>query len=233
MSSESEIYYFMLGNCSTHKQIGDYINISNNKFQKNFNKIKTTCNNLFQNSSKSESSNIKKKISQDNYSIFYSLINNTFYLAIVKNNSYFNQKENSLYDLFEDIERQGIKKLVDEKGELTRVGKQNLKFCLGQAEENAKKNLDNEDVSKISMLNNELNVIQNDVNESVKNMIHNVNDFEEIESKSLKIKDASIQFQRDSLKLKRKMKWQMLFNKYGLIAIAVCVLILILFFIFK
>ena len=54
------------------------------------------------------------------------------------------------------------------------------------------------------MLNNELSIIQNDVNESVKNMIHNVNDFEEMEIKSSKIRDISIQFQRDSLNLKKK-----------------------------
>ena len=231
MSSESEIYYFMLGNCSTNKQIGDCINTSNNKFQKNIDKIKSTCNNLFQKSIKTESSNTKKKISHDNYNIFYLIINNTFYLAIVEKNSFYINNEKSIFELFEDIEHQGIKKLTNEKGELTRVGKQNLKFCLSQAEENAKKNKG--DISKISMLNNELSIIQNDVNESVKNMIHNVNDFEEMETKSSKIRDVSIQFQRDSLNLKKKMKCQMLTNKYGIIATGICILIIILVFIFK
>ena len=228
MSFESEICYFMLGNCSTHKKIGEFINDTNKKFQKNCDKIKSICDDLFQNSTKNESSNIKQKTSQDNYYIFYSVINNTFYLAIVEKDSNFIKNENSIYELFEDIENQGIKKLTDKNGELLLVGEQNLKLCLRRAEKNTKKNQSNEEVSKISMLNNELNVIQNDVNESVKNLIHNVNDFEEMEMKSSKIKDASTQFKRVSINLERKMNWQMLINKYGIIAVGICILIIIL-----
>ena len=34
--------------------------------------------------------------------------------------------------LFIDIETQGIKKLTDKNGELSRIGRQNLKFCIEQ-----------------------------------------------------------------------------------------------------
>ena len=49
--------------------------------------------------------------------------------------------------------------------------------------------------------------------QNVKNMINNMNDMNEIEGKSVSIKDTSFQFQKDSKELENKMKRAALKNK--------------------
>ena len=251
MSSQSAIYYFMLGNCYTHKEIGDYINNNNNISSKDFDNMKFTSDDIFKRITENDDLNPKKKIYIDNFIVFYTLTNtSTFYLAVTGKNSYYSDNEHCIYELFEDIEHRGIKKLVDDNGKLSRVGKLNLKFCLEQFEELTKKNIKNEkkenkevlkffkrdneeDVSKISLLNNEVNDIQNDVKESVKNIIRNASVLEEMENKSAKIKDTAYQFHQDSVNLEKKMRCQFLYNKYAIISMGVCFLVFMFFFLFK
>ena len=129
MSSYSSIYYFMIGNINTHQPIGNYINTKIN--DNNFDNIKFTCDDIFINSCENISKNIKNKMQLDYYIIFYTIKNSgTFYLAVVLKNSLYSQEEHLIFELFEDIDHQGIKKLVNKNGVLTHVGEQNLKFCI-------------------------------------------------------------------------------------------------------
>lgn len=163
----------------------------------------------------------------------------------------YNSEQDLIFELFEDIEHQGIKKLVNKNGELTRVGNQNLKFCIELFQENNRKNKSNEanqdkdneyfymknkdkdkDKDKISLLNNEINDIHNNVKESVKNMITNVNDMNDLDNKSLKIKDSSEQFQKDSAVLERKIRFRKLIRKILIYCIFALIIILIIYFIF-
>ena len=217
MSSYSSIYYFMIGNYHTHQQIGHYFN--NNINDNNFENVKFTCDDIFHNSSDDLSKNKKNKIYLDYYIIFYTLQNSgTFYLAVVLKNSLYGEEEHLIFELFEDIDHQGIKKLVNKEGVLTHVGLQNLKFCIEVYQENNRKNSiiknDNEnyeknkDMSKIALLNSEINEIQTNIKKSVKNMITNVNDMRELDDKSSKIKDNSYQFQKDAEILEKKIKFR-------------------------
>ena len=63
--------------------------------------------------------------------------------------------------------------------------------------------------------------------ENVKNMMTNMQDMNEIEGKSVKIKDTSIQFQRDSKNLENKLKRIAFRNKiilFGVVAILLCII---------
>ena len=188
MSSLS-VYYFMMGNYQTHKEIGSYLD--NTIDNKNFENIKFTCDDIFRHSSEEQAKTKKNKIEIDKHIIFYTFTNSgIFYLAVIIKNSLYSKNENLVYELFEDVENRGIKKLVDKNGELSLVGKQNLKFCIEQDQE-ANRKIDNnkinsssltdyfrgkkeKDTSKLSLLSNELNDIQNNVKESMKNIINNV-----------------------------------------------------------
>ena len=135
---------------------------------------------------------------------------------MVLKGSLYSQQENLVYELFEDVENRGIKKLVNESGELTLVGKQNLKFCIELDQEtnrkNNEKNSDDnyiskkneKDMAKFSLINNELNDIQDNVKESMKNILKNVNDMQDLDDKSAKIKDISKQIKKDSYMLEKK-----------------------------
>ena len=149
----------------------------------------------------------------------------------------------------EDIDYQGIKKLVDRNGELTNVGKQNLKFSIEKYTESNKTKLssnsnnnglfenminsnEKEKPNKISMVTSQINEIKNDVKSSLNNMITNISEMQELDSKSLKIKEQSYKFQKDSLNLERKLKWQNLRNKI-ILAGVILFIILIIFVLLK
>ena len=210
MSSSNSVYYFMMGNCQTHKEIGSFLD--NNMDNSNFENIKFTCDDIFKNSSEEKSKTKKNKVEKEKYIIFYTFTNSDiFYLAVIAKNSLYSQNENLVYELFEDVENRGIKKLVGKNGVLTNVGKQNLKFIIEQDQEANRKPKDNKnssiadyfrgskekDTSKLSLLSNEITNIQENVKESVKNIINNVTEMQDLDDKSAKIKDVSFQFQKD------------------------------------
>ena len=167
---------------------------------------------------------------------------------MVLKGSLYSEQENLVYELFEDVENRGIKKLVNENGELTLVGKQNLKFCIEQDQETNRKNneknkednLSNyisrkkeKEMSQFSLINNELNDIQDNVKESMKNILTNVNDMQDLDDKSAKIKDISEQFQKDSYMLEKKLRKRKCIHRMLLICLVLIILGVIIYFIFK
>ena len=244
MSTYSMICYFMIGNYNTHQEIGNYINKDLN--DNNFENVKFTCDDIFHNTTEALSNRKKNKIILDYYIIFYTLQNSgTFYLAVVYKNSLYGNEENLIFELFEDIDHQGIKKLVNKNGVLTHVGMQNLKFSIELNQENNRKNIKNKnndndtdylkgkDNSKIALLNNEIKDIHSNVKQTVKNMLQNVNDIQELDEKSDKIKDSSFQFQHDSAIIEKKMRIRKLYRKFLMFSVICIIFLIIAFFMFK
>ena len=142
-------------------------------------------------------------------------------------------QNNLMFELFEDIEHQGIKKLVDNNtGKLTRVGIQNLKFSI-ENHNNKMKNMCKEinEGNKIKNLNNQINDINNEMQNSVKNMIVSVSEMNNLNSKSAEIKDMSYKFQQGAYDIEKRMKRRSLLIKIGLGVIAIIVIYAIIKFI--
>ena len=230
----------MIGDYLKHKEIGTYVdtNIDNNDFKIIISKVDDIFYKITENQSKKK----KNKIELEKYLIFYTFANvNIFYLAVILKGSLYSQQENLVYELFEDVENRGIKKLVNESGELTLVGKQNLKFCIELDQEtnrkNNEKNSDDnyiskkneKDMAKFSLINNELNDIQDNVKESMKNILTNVNDMQDLDDKSAKIKDISEQFQKDSYMLEKKLRQRKCIHRALLIGCTVIIFGVILY----
>ena len=131
------VYYFLIANNTTHKEIGSFstsydINITE------FNTVISKSKEIFKNA-KLIQHNTKNRFVIDNYNLYYIITtSNTFYLAAVHKKSTLVQNENLVFELIEDIEHQGIKKLIDRNGELTNVGKQNLKFSIEKYQDSAR-----------------------------------------------------------------------------------------------
>lgn len=237
----------MMGNYGLHKVIGTYTKDYNeNSTITDLNKIISHSNNIFFNLSGNEEKNKKNKMILDDYLIYYILTNtNIFYLAVVKN-GLIDIDENFIFELFEDVEHQGIKKLTDKNGELSRVGKKNLKFCIEQNQGHIQKEKKSflltffrddkekeQDNSKISLLSTQINDIQNDVKDGVKTLLSNANDIHEINEKSETIKNLSIEYGKDALILERKIKCRKITNKVILISIISIIISIIFYFIFR
>ena len=64
---------------------------------------------------------------------------------------------------------------------------------------------------------------------NVQNMISNVNEMQDLDSKSSRIKDVSLEFKKNSIELEQKAKW----NKYNMkIIIGLTILLVLGFIIF-
>ena len=84
--------------------------------------------------------------------------------------------------------------------------------------------------SKIALLNNEINEMHNNMKEGVKNLITNINEMKELNEKSGKIKDTSLQFQKDSAGLEENMKFRKLIFKVLIYSISIFIFTIILYF---
>ena len=262
--SNASIYYFLIANHLTQKEIGTFIDSYDTGNSINdFNTIVNKAKEILHNPDTSQNKSKKNKVVMDTHVIYYIVTNlNTFYLAAVRKNSIYCQQENLIFELIEDIDHQGIKKLVDKNGELTNVGRQNLKFSIEKYQETNRSKFnsnsstssgnsinsifastremshierddDNKNQSKISTLNTQINSITTDMKDNVKNMISNVNEMQDLDNKSAQIKDASIQFKKGAIDLERKARLQKYKMKIIMASVVILVILFILYLIFK
>ena len=135
-------------------------------------------------------------------------------------------EENNVYDLFLNLENQNIKKLVDDNGKLSNVGMQNLKFSIEKYQQT--NDTDDAQTQKISLINDHINDVKNNMKENVKNMMTNMQDMNEIEGKSVTIKDTSLRFKQDSKGLENRMRR----NFYRNLIILICLIIVLVYIIY-
>ena len=130
--SYQSIYYFLIANQVTQKAIGTFVdNSATGNSINDFNIIVEKSKEILHSSELNQNKNRRNRLMLQNYNIYYIVTNsNILYLAAVKKNSIYCEKESLIFELIEDIDHQGIKKLVDKNGELTNVGRQNLKFSI-------------------------------------------------------------------------------------------------------
>ena len=176
--------------------------------------------------------------------IYYNLINKgILYIVFVEIMSVYldNFKDESIFELIEEIDNQGIKSNIDKPGKLNTIGKQNLKFSVEKYQNSffAEKDFATNPSlieeapkdNKIAVINEQIKGVQNDMKNNVKNMVVNIQDINEMENKSSVIKDASFQFRKDSLALEKKMKKNYFRSKIILTIVIVTVLALFIYFI--
>ena len=243
----TSIYYFLIANQTTKKEIGSFIDNSDNLNNINdLNNIVSTAREIL----KSDNTSIKgkkNKLSLENHNIYY-LITTTdfFYLAAIRKNSQYCKKENLIFELMEDIDHQGIKKLVDKNGELTNVGKQNLKFSIEKYQETNKSKLTKTNFfdlisgsninqnNKYRIINSQINEVNNDIDidTNTNNIITNLNDLDDLDNKSLKIIEQSMKFQNDSNILDKKLKCQKKIRNWLIIGICILLIIIIIIYFF-
>ena len=241
----TSIYYFLIANQATQKEIGTFIDNSDNLNNINdLNNIVSKAREIL----KSDNTSIKgkkNKLSLENHNIYY-LITTTdfFYLAAIRKNSQYCKKENLIFELMEDIDHQGIKKLVDKNGELTNVGKQNLKFSIEKYQETNKSKLTKTNFfdlisgsninqnNKYTIINSQINEVKNDIDTNTNNTITNLNDLDDLDNKSLKIIEQSMKFQNDSNILDKKLKCQKKIRNWLIIGICILLIIIIIIYFF-
>ena len=228
------IVYLQIVDVDLKETLGIYENaeLQDQKLKK---EIESKCKELIS-QIKTEISTVKKHLNFKNLDnktidIYYLSTNNgTLYLTFLELNDQTSKsfKDNYIYEFLENIESQNLKKLVDDDGKLSKAGHQNLKIAIENYHNTY--HLGNETLidddpqsHKISIINDHINDVKNNMKQNVKNMINNMQDMNEIEGKSVSIKDTSFQFQKDSREIEKKMRRAALRNKIiiGVVIIAV------------
>ena len=236
MSNINQIYYFLIGDYHKKSELGYYLCDDNSITEKDKQYIISKATETYTNFAEKDVGSKECKVLDNNlFSIFHLITSSgTFYLSIASINSIYMDQNNLMFEFFEDIEHQGIKKLVDNNtGKLSRVGIQNLKFSV-ENNNNKMKNMNNDGTegNKIQNLNNQINDINNEMKNSVKNMIVSVNEMHTLNSKSVEIKDMSEKFQQGAYDIERKMRGRKLLIKIALGVIVIASIYLMIKFIF-
>lgn len=125
------IYYLLIGDKQTNKQIGEYFEIAQGASIQEFNAVRTKGLNLL--SSITEKSTQSTSSDMQNFNIYYILYpSNTFYFVAVLKKFQDVIVSSLIFEMIDDIERQGIKLQVDKnvEGQLNSVGLQNLKITI-------------------------------------------------------------------------------------------------------
>ena len=236
MSNINQIFYFLIGDYHKKSELGYYLCDDNSISEKDKQYIISKATDTYTNFDEKDVGSKECKVLDNNlFSIFHLITSSgTFYLSIASINSIYMDQNNLMFEFFEDIEHQGIKKLVDNNtGKLSRVGIQNLKFSV-ENNNNKMKNMNNDGTegNKIQNLNNQINDINNEMKNSVKNMIVSVNEMHTLNSKSVEIKDMSEKFQQGAYDIERQMRGRKLLIKIALGAIVIVGIYLMSKFIF-
>lgn len=178
-SNKISIFYFFIADPSTKKEIGSFVNNSEIESTKQLNEIINKSKEILNEMSEKKQyikSELNDKINYNNYTLYYSVISSkasksknkySFYLAAIKVKE--NEEEtysNLVYELIKEIEFQGIRILVDKKGELTKAGRENLKFSIQKFE---KSNSHNNTNNINTNTNNKQKDKQKDISENLIN----------------------------------------------------------------
>jgi hypothetical protein len=184
------IKYVFLGNSQNLKEIGEYPNNATDISAKESKTIFTT----YCRSSKNTKYEERNKVVGTDGNYYFTIMpTNTFYLVLADGE--FPQAR--VFNLIEEIHKESIYLLVDEKAELNKIGKQSLKQICDSYQRD----------EKLAEVNKDIESIRIEMKQNVKNIVGNLEDVEVLKNQSEKIKDSSNTFAKKSAELKRLTCW--------------------------
>lgn len=190
--SESNIKYLFIGKAQELKELGEVSVQSKSEWS-------IDCKTLFQNiCGKKLESNLEQRNkvkAKDNSNLYYFYVseNYYFYFAVVDSK----YPENQVFKFFEDIYKENIPLLRDDKGALNNIGLNKLKEILSKYQNPDYKN-------EIQNINKDLDEIKLEMKKNVKNIINNVDDASELKNQSDKIASASNDFAKQSSAVRKQ-----------------------------
>lgn len=123
------VLYFLIADKQSQKDIGCYMNeqlLSDEALEE----IKQKVLDLLSTKTQMDKSKRYKNELQHTSLFYYLSLPSTLYISAVNKGSYFALQENLLFELIEDVDSQGIRKLVDKQGHLIKVALQNLRYSI-------------------------------------------------------------------------------------------------------
>lgn len=211
MNTAQPIKYVLIGDSKTSQRICEFAVVKSPQTQ-------TEATQIFEKLSKApekkheERNKIQGK--QGNYYFIISGENSVFFLALA-DASY---PERLVFQMFDEINKDHIPLMVNEKNELNANGRQILKTIIDKYQ-------DDRDLNKIGSIRSDVGDIKLDMGQNIKKMMVNIDDIQNLESQSNRIKSGAVDYKKNARELERVTWWQ---NCKLTIIIAVIVIAVIL-----
>jgi len=178
----------MIGNALNLKIIGENSSKVNLNWVETGNKIfKEYCKNIEEKYEKNY-----KIISEDGIFLCTISASNIFYLALITDNF----PDKFIFQIIEDLKKENIHLLIDEKGELNKPGKQAFKAII--------QHYDNTYYDLIADINGNINELKVDFQNNLKKVLGNTEDLQKLDVKANQLKSDANIFKKDARKLERK-----------------------------
>jgi hypothetical protein len=185
------IKYVFLGNSQTIKDIGEYPAKPEKQWVADCKKIfEKYCSS---NAAKFEQRNLVS--GNDGNLCFIIMPSGVFYLVL--SDPSFPERE--VFQLIDELNKDSIHLLTDDKGELNKIGKSTLKSVVESY---------NNKSSRMGQLNNDVDDIKIEMKNALVKTAANMENAQDLEQKAVKIKDSSNTFKKNAATLKRITCWQ-------------------------
>lgn len=186
MKTQQPIKYVFIGNSKSLLEIGEYPNKSESSTSKS---AKQIFQGFCQNESKIIYDQRHEIKNADEIFYFTVSLDRIFYL-IATENTY---SSRDIWELINEMMRDNIHLLVDDKGELSKIGKQQLKTLVDSYQKH----------NSIGKLHAEVQEVKIELNQNYKKLVSNIDNVEDLQKKATNIKDISKVYNKEAGKLRR------------------------------
>lgn len=195
MKNQQPIKYILIGNSKTIQEIGEYPNKQETSTSK-------SAKNIFQGYCQNESRIVydQRHEIKNVDDIFYFTVSTDKIFYLVSTEKTYSSRY--IWELITEITRDNIHLLVDEKGELHKIGKHQLKTLVDSYQKH----------NTIGKLQAEVQEVKIELNQNYRKLINNIDNVEELQKKANNIKDISKEYNKEAANLRketccRNFKW--------------------------
>ncbi len=186
MKNQQPIKYILIGNSKTLLEIGEYPNKQESPTSK-------SAKNIFQGYCQNESRIIydQRHEIKNVDDIFYFTVSTDRIFYLVSTEKTYSSRY--IWELIAEMIRDNIHLLVDEKGELHKMGKQQLKTLVDSYQKH----------NTVGKLQAEVQEVKIELNQNYKKLISNIDNVEELQKKANNIKDISKEYNKGAANLRK------------------------------
>ena len=210
MTSVLNIRYMLIGEAENNRIITEYSNLSC------LTKSKKTGPQIYQKLVKSPSKKYEERNKiddKDQQQIFYFLITqpNLLFIILVEEK----YQERFVFQLIDKIKEEKVLEMINEETkELNSQGRQAIKSIVDSFQDPSK-------INKIAEIQKDLDEIKVQMNDNIKKQVSSMEDVQNLEEKSNKLKNETAQYANNAKELKKPTCWQ----NCKLTIIIICILI--------
>lgn len=214
-TDKDKIKYILIGKADDLKEIGEYPFQTNMEYAKDCRTIFTSyCSSNIQ--SKIDSRNKVKAKHTNNNHYFYISDQRIFFISVVEST----YPESNVFKMFDEIQKENVHLLRDDKGKLNSIGINKLKEIFNSFQNASESSIFKE-------INKDIDGLKGDMKKNITKIVGNIEDSEKLKDRAEAIKEQSNAFYEQSNELKKQSWWQNM-KLWLILGVIIVLLILII-----